>query len=78
MKFIIEEGGWSWLERATYRGAIGLFYDSTWGGVLAYIIFAIICLLAVIGLITVIGWIFGKKGKKKMNAHDKWIKTGKM
>lgn len=78
MKFLIGEGGWSWLERATYRGAIGFFYDSTWGGVLTYAIVAIICILAVIGLITVLGWLFsGMKGKKKMSSHEKWIKTGK-
>ena len=77
MKFLVGEGGWSWLERATYRGAIGFFYDNTWGGVLAYAIVAIICILAVIGLITVIGWLFGRRGKKKMSAHEKWIKTGK-
>lgn len=78
MKFLMGEGGWSWLERATYRGGIGLFYDTTLGGVLAYVIFAIVCLLAVIGLITVIGWLFGgMKGKKKMSSHEKWIKTGK-
>ena len=80
MKFLIGEGGWSWLERAMYRGGIGLFYDSTWGGVLAYAIFAIVCILAVIGLITVISFLFsgtGGKGKKKMSSHEKWIKTGK-
>lgn len=78
MKFLIGEGGWSRLERLAYRGAIGIFYDSTLAGVLAYIIFAVICILAIIGLVTVIGMVFGKKGKKKMSAHEKWIKTGKM
>lgn len=71
MKFLIGEGGWSWLERATYRGAIGLFYDSTWGGVLAYAIVAILCILAVIGLITVFSWIFGRRGKKKKRVLTK-------
>ena len=77
MKFLIGEGGWSWLERATYRGAIGLFYDSTWGGVLAYVIFGLVCVLAVIGLIAVINFIFSRGGKKKMSASEKWLKTGK-
>ena len=79
MKLIIgAETGWGWLERATYRGAIGLFYDDTWGGVLAYVIFGLLCLLAVIGLITVISLIFHpRKRKNKMSATDKWIKTGK-
>ena len=31
MKFIIGENGWSFLERMTYRGAIGIFYESTLG-----------------------------------------------
>ena len=77
MKCLIGEGGWSWLERATYRGAIGLFYDSTWGGVLAYIIFGLICILAIIGLICVIAFLFGRKRGKKMSSHEKWLKTGK-
>ncbi len=78
MKFLIGEGSWSQLERAMYRGGIGLFYNSTWGGVLAYVIFAIVCILAVVGLITIIGFIFNGRSKKKMSAHEKWIKTGKM
>jgi len=77
MKFIIgAEDGWGWLERATYRGAIGFFYDDTWGGVLAYLIVGLICLLAVIGLITVIRFIFRPR-KPKMTPSEKWMKTGK-
>ena len=75
MKFIIGEGGWSWLERASYRGAIGLFYNSTWEGVLTYLIFGIICVLAVVGLFTVLNLIFGRK--KKASPEDKWLKSGK-
>ena len=77
MKFLMGEGGWSQLERALYRGGIGLFYDTTWGGVLAYIIFAVVCVLAVIGLITVISFLFSRKGKKKMSDSERWMKTGK-
>lgn len=76
MKFIIGEGGWSWLERATYRGAIGLFYDDTFSGLLAYLIFGIICLLAVIGLLTVLKWIFFGRSKKE-DPGKKWLRTGK-
>ncbi len=66
MKFIIGENGWSWLERASYRGAIGLFYDSTLGGMLAYIIFGLICILSLIGLWVVIKTIlFGFPKKKR-------------
>lgn len=76
MKFIIGEGGWSWLERASYRGAIGLFYDDTLGGVLAYLIFAVVAILAVIGLFTVLKWLFfGRKHKE--SPEDKWLRTGK-
>lgn len=66
MKFLIGEGGWSWLERATYRGAIGLFYEDTLGGLLAYLIFGVICILSLIGLWTVLKVIlFGFPTKKK-------------
>lgn len=78
MKFIIGGEDWSgFFERMTYDGAIGIFYNGTWHGVLAYIIFALICLLAVIGLITVIRMIFRPR-KPKMSATDKWMKTGKL
>lgn len=77
MKFIMGEGLWSQLERALYRGGIGLFYDNVWGGILAYIIFGTVCVLAVIGLITIITLLFSRKGKKKMSSHEKWLKTGK-
>lgn len=76
MKFLIGEGGWTWLERATYRGAIGLYYDSTWGGVLTYIIFGLFIIFAVIGLFTVVKWIFSGK-KKKKDPGQEWLKTGK-
>lgn len=77
MKFIIGgEGGWGWLERATYRGAIGIFYDDTLNGLLAYLIFGIICLLAVIGLLTVLKWLFFGR-RKKEDPGKKWLRTGK-
>ena len=77
MKFMIGEGGWSWLERMAYRGAIGLFYSTTWGGVLAYIIFTAMCIFAVIGMVTVLKWIFTRK-RKPRDPYKEWIKTGKM
>lgn len=76
MKFLIGEGGWSWLERAAYRGAIGLFYDNTLSGILAYLIFALVCVLTVIGLFTVLKWMFTRK-KKKKDPGEEWLKTGK-
>lgn len=77
MKFIIGgEGGWGWLERATYRGAIGIFYDDTFNGLLAYLIFGIICFLAVIGLFAVLKWLFFGR-RKKEDPGKKWLRTGK-
>lgn len=66
MKFIIGgEGGWGWLERATYDGAIGIFYNGTWSGVLTYLIVGLLILFAVIGFVfTVKAILFGKKKKK--------------
>lgn len=78
MKFIIGGEDWTtFFERMTYDGAIGIFYNGTWHGVLAYIIVGLICLLAVIGLITIISRIFRPK-KSKMSPTDKWMKTGKL
>ena len=76
MKFLIGEGGLSYLERLTYRGVIGLFYDNTWTGLLAYLIFGIVCFLAVIGLFTVLKWIFFGRSKKE-DPGKKWLRTGK-
>ena len=77
MKFIIGGEDWiSFFERMTYDGAIGIFYNGTWNGVLAYIIVGLICVFAVIGLISVISIIFRPR-KSKMSASEKWIKTGK-
>lgn len=79
MKFIIGEDGMTWLSRISYDGTIGLFYNTTLGGILAYLIFAVICILAVIGLITVIAWIaMGKKKKKSKDPYKEWLKTGRM
>jgi hypothetical protein len=77
MKFIIgAEDGWGWLERLTYKGAIGIFYNDTWSGVLAYAIFALVALFAVIGFFSVLKFIFFRK-KDKMTPGQKWMKTGK-
>lgn len=65
MRFIIGEDGFTWLSRIAYRGTIGLFYENTFWGIIAYIIFAIITILAVIGLFTVVKWIFTRRKKNK-------------
>ena len=70
MRFLIGEGGISYLERLAYRGVIGIFYESTFAGMLAFLIFGIICILAFIGLITVIKtMIFGFPQKNKKNDY---------
>ena len=77
MKFIIGGEDWvSFFERMTYDGAIGIFYNGTWNGVLAYIIMGLVCILAIIGLITVIKSLLKPK-KPKMSDSERWMKTGK-
>lgn len=75
MKFIIGEGGWSYLDRLSYRGVIGIFFDNTWTGLLSYIIVGAILILAIIGLISIFKGTFKKKNK---DPYKEWIKTGKM
>lgn len=65
MDFIIGESKWGWLDWTSYRGAIGLFYESTWGCILTYLIFGIICILAAIGLTMCFKWLLFGKHKKK-------------
>lgn len=78
MKFVIgAEDFWGWLDRAAYRGAIGIFYDDTWSGVLAYILFGLLALFAFIGVIATIKFLFFRPKKPKMTSSEKWMKTGK-
>ncbi len=77
MKFIMGEDWMNFLDRLTYRGIIGIAYESTLDGVLAYIIFGLICLFTVIGVISTIKFIFFGR-KKKEDPHQKWLRTGKM
>lgn len=66
MKFILfSESGWSYLERMTYRGVIGLFYNSTLAGIAAYLIFALFFILALIGAGTIIKWAWLKLTHKR-------------
>ena len=60
MKFIISETGWDYLERLMYRGCIGLFYETTLQGMLAYLIFGLLMLFAVIGFVCTVRALFGK------------------
>jgi len=77
MKFIFTEDAWERIASWGYRGVIGLFWDTTPGGILAFLTFTAIMIFAIIGLITVIKWLFGRKSRK-MDPHEKWLKTGKM
>ena len=72
MRFIISETAWQYIERLRYRGAIGLFYETTFQGLFAYIIALIFAVLALIGLVTVIKKLFGRK--KKESGYEKWEK----
>lgn len=60
MKFIISETGWDYLERLMYRGCIGLFYETTLQGMLAYLIFGLMMLFAVIGFVCTVRALFGR------------------
>ena len=76
MKFIVGEDWTSILDRLSYRGIIGLAYESTLSGILAYILFGLLCIFAFIGFITVLKWIlFG--WSKKEDPGKKWLRTGK-
>lgn len=78
MKIIIGgENGWDYFERMTFDGVIGIFYDNTWSGVLAYIIVIALAIFAAIGIIATLKFLFFRR-KKKMTPHEKWMKTGKM
>lgn len=73
MKLIIGgESGLAWLERATYHGAIGIFYNSTWAGVLTYLIVGVILVFAVMGFVGFVKNIC--TGKKKKKSQYKYFK----
>ena len=77
MKFIMGEDWINFLERLTYRGIIGIAYESSLDGGLAYIIFGLVCLFAVIGVISTIKFLFFGR-RKKEDPDQKWLRTGKM
>lgn len=77
MKFVFTEDALTRLETWGYRGVIGLFWNTTLGGILSFLVFATIVILAIIGLITIVKWFSGRKSRK-MDPHEKWLKTGKM
>ena len=74
--FIGGETGWSYFERMAYDGVIGIFYNTTLGGIMAYVIVIALVIFAAIGFFTVIKHIF-TGGKKKEDPGKKWLRTGK-
>lgn len=77
MKFVITEDIWERLGTIGYRGVIGIFWDSTPAGMLAYLIFGLTIFFAIIGILAILKkLLFGRK--KKMDPHEKWLKTGRM
>lgn len=82
MQFLMGENIWLHVDILEWRGFIGFFYNSYLSGIIVHILFTLMCILAFIGLLSVIKWIF--KGSKKNKKNDKnedpykeWIKTGK-
>ena len=69
MRFIIGEDIWSRFARYAYRGVIGIFYESTLGGVLAYLFLAIVTVMTIVGIITTVRWLM-KRAKQK--ERKKW------
>ena len=81
MRIIIGETvtNWGRMEWTAYRGVIGIFYNTTWDGVCAYILLGVIIALSLIGLATVIKWaMFGRKNNEPEDPHKKWMRTGRM
>lgn len=76
MRFIMTEDAWERFGTYAYRGVIGLFYDSTLGGVLSMIIFALLVLFAVIGIISALKWVFFRHSSKE-DPGKKWLRTGR-
>lgn len=58
-------------------GGIGIIYHTTWGGILAHVIFFAMIILSIIGLFSIVKWMFRKK-RIKETPGQKWLKTGKM
>ncbi|MBE6989917.1 MAG: hypothetical protein E7426_04120 [Ruminococcaceae bacterium] len=59
-----------------YRGGVGLLYTSTLGGIITYLLFALFCILAIIGLVTVI-LLFRSRKKKEKDPYREWVRKGK-
>lgn len=58
-------------------GGFGILYGNIFGMILAHILLAIIAISAIVGFFVIVVWLFGRR-KKKMDPHEKWLKTGKI
>lgn len=58
-------------------GGYGILFGNVFGMILAYLLLIIVAISAIVGFIVILKWIFGGKGRK-MDPHEKWLKTGKM
>lgn len=74
MRFIIGESGWTYLERLSYRGVIGIFFEDTLSGVLSYLIFGLICFFTIIGIISTIKFLLFGIHRKPKSTYEIWQK----
>lgn len=78
VKFALIEGDTALLNMIDYWGAIGFFYNTTLGALLAYLIIGLVILFAVIGFFATIKWLIFGRHKKKKSYGEQWLKTGKI
>ena len=74
MRFIIGEDGWTYLERLSYRGVIGIFFEDTLSGILSYLIFGLVCIFTIIGIIATIKFLFFGSHRKPKSSYEIWQK----
>lgn len=58
-------------------GGYGILFGNIFGMILAYLLLIIVAISAIVGFFVIIKWIFGGK-RRKMDPHERWLKTGKM
>ena len=62
MRLFIGDATFEWFK---YDGAVGLFFDGVTYGIICYILSVLFAFLAVVGLITMVKWLFTRKRKIK-------------
>lgn len=58
-------------------GGVGIIYTSTWGAIGTYLITGIVCLLAIVGLVTICRVLLGGR-RRKETPGERWKRTGRM